>query len=299
MASAARKIGKAPGTHRPLRWLLGPLALVLSLMMLAAPAQAAPSLVGNALDFGEIEVGAFSDSQAMTLTNSGTQTLWIEEIDLGGAASTDFEVTDSSCSGARLTYGESCVIELRAAPTELGVRRGTLIVESSSYSSPDSFSLKVVGRASGSHPGGGSSGTSGSGGGGSNNGGGTGDPSQPRRIGKPPRIHTRVGFLNLSWGGRVAVATITSPPTRARWGTCRLLGATAFLTSRTGRWRIPVRVPTRIRAGGWARVFVIVPRWQSRRLATARRFATVTVSLSAVGPDGARASAFMRRPLIP
>lgn len=270
------------------------LAVLFAGMALTASGASA-ALAGGSLDFGEVEVGRSSTPQDLTLTNTGTTTLVIEEIDLAGPDGTEFAVLHHGCSGARLGYGQSCQIQIQATPSGTGVRSGTLVVEHSDASSPDAFSLTVIGRAPGSVPNPGAPGSGDPGAGSGDPGSGAGG-SQGRRSRQAPRIHMRAGLLTMGWGGRVAVATVSCPVAAGR--SCRLVGS-AFI-SRRGRYiRVPVRAPFRIAAGSWARVFVVVPRWTARRLATSRRPATVVVHLNGSGADGARSYAFMRRLLVP
>ena len=270
---------------RRLSGLLVALATLLLTVLAQAP-PAAASLAGEGLDFGEVGVGRYSVPQDLTLTNTGTSTLVIEEIDLAGPHGTEFAVTYHGCSGARLAYGQSCQIQIQAIPSGTGVRTGTLVVEHSDSSSPDAFTLTVIGRARGSAP---AHGGSGSGPGGS-------APGSGASRSQAPRIHTRAGLLDLGWGRRVAVATASCPAAARR--SCHLAGS-AYVALRGRRSWASVRAPFRIPAGSWARVFVVVPGWTVRRLATARRLATLVVRLNGYGPDGARSHAFMRRLLIP
>jgi hypothetical protein len=296
----------ASGTKR-----LGPLAAMLAAFIalaLTGPAAAGAAVTGSALDFGEVEVGTFSESQLLTLGNDGHQSFVIQEVEIGGAQDGDFDIADTNCYGVRLYPGQSCQVELRAWPHDLGVRRGTVLVFLSGRSTPYSFALTTVGRETGgpgsdpSNPGNPSNPSSP---GSPSNPGGPSNPSKPsnptdpveaRKKGLPPRFHMRAGLLTLGRGGRVAVATVSCP--RASKGSCRLVFEQAYLTSLGPRRLLRVLAPGRLAAGSWARIFVVIPGNRRQQLAAVRGRARLSVYLSGRGRAGAFSSASLSRRVV-
>jgi hypothetical protein len=85
----------------------------------------AVSLSTNALSFGSVTVGA-SGTQSVTVTNSGNAALHLADATAGGA----FTIAASTCTGATLAPGATCVITLAFAPTTAGNAGATLSVAS-------------------------------------------------------------------------------------------------------------------------------------------------------------------------
>jgi CSLREA domain-containing protein len=69
-------------------------------------------------DFGQQLVGGTSAPQAFVVTNTGTASLTLGEVELGGEDPGEFELGPAdSCSGATLEPGEECTAEVAFAPT--------------------------------------------------------------------------------------------------------------------------------------------------------------------------------------
>jgi hypothetical protein len=81
------------------------------------------------LVFSTTYIGSQSQQQ-VTLTNTGSSTLTISQIQMVG----DYTETDNC--GSQLTAGANCVITVSFVPTTSGLRRGNLIVWDSDPSSP-------------------------------------------------------------------------------------------------------------------------------------------------------------------
>lgn len=88
--------------------------------------QAAATLSPTSLTFPSTAVGSKSASQTITLTNTGTATLDITSIALGGTDPGDF--TEKSHCGATLAVNASCAITVTFDPTKSGHRVATITV---------------------------------------------------------------------------------------------------------------------------------------------------------------------------
>ena len=93
----------------------------------------------NSLSFGNQPVGTSSQTQAATLTNSGTAALTISGI----AASSGFSETNSC--GSTVSAGSSCAINVSFAPTVSGSATGKISVTDNVTGSPQTISLTGTG----------------------------------------------------------------------------------------------------------------------------------------------------------
>jgi hypothetical protein len=90
----------------------------------------AVSLNPATIGFGNQNVGSTSAAAAVTLTNSGNQTLNVSQV----AASGDFTQTNNCTS---VSAGNTCTLQVSFAPTASGTRNGSVTVTSNSFTSPD------------------------------------------------------------------------------------------------------------------------------------------------------------------
>jgi hypothetical protein len=86
------------------------------------------------LDFGDVTVGS-SDTQTVTLTNSGTASLTISQADLTGA---DFSVSSLLVT---LTAGQTTTFDVTFAPATSGSASGSLSLISDASNSPTTLPL--------------------------------------------------------------------------------------------------------------------------------------------------------------
>ncbi|HEY6272227.1 MAG TPA: choice-of-anchor D domain-containing protein [Terriglobales bacterium] len=84
------------------------------------------SLSTTSLSFGNQPVGVASGKQPVTLTNTGTGSLGITSVAIGGANSGDFAQTNTC--GASLAAGGTCTINVTFTPAAIGARAGTLTI---------------------------------------------------------------------------------------------------------------------------------------------------------------------------
>ncbi len=82
------------------------------------------------LALGTVNVGSASPTQAVTLTNTGSGTLSLSALTLGGAHPADF-IRGGTCSiGTNLTSTQSCTVTMLFAPAVIGARSATLAIAS-------------------------------------------------------------------------------------------------------------------------------------------------------------------------
>ena len=73
-------------------------------------------------------VGGTSAPQTFVVTNSGTASMTLGELELGGEDPGEFELGVGDCSGATLEPGEECTVEVAFAPTSATGFSATLLV---------------------------------------------------------------------------------------------------------------------------------------------------------------------------
>jgi hypothetical protein len=95
------------------------------------------------LAFGTEKVGSSSAVQTVTLTNSGTATVELDSITLGGTNATSF-LALNTC-GATLTAGATCTVYAGFTPTVTGSLTASLSIVSNGSGSPQSVSLTGTG----------------------------------------------------------------------------------------------------------------------------------------------------------
>ncbi|SEF44852.1 Abnormal spindle-like microcephaly-assoc'd, ASPM-SPD-2-Hydin [Bryocella elongata] len=100
----------------------------------------------SALSFGNQPVGSTSGTQMATLSNTGTATLTISGIVVGGANASVFP--ESTTCGSSLTAGSSCTISFAFAPTATGADVATLTVtDNASSATTQMLALSGTGTA--------------------------------------------------------------------------------------------------------------------------------------------------------
>ena len=100
-----------------------------------------------ALNFGGVSVGVTSAPLTTTLTNSGTSTLTISGVTLGGTDASDFQETGNTC-GTSLAVGASCAVTLAFTPSTTGTLSATLTFTDSAQNTPQTVTLTGVGSSS-------------------------------------------------------------------------------------------------------------------------------------------------------
>jgi putative Ig domain-containing protein/ASPM-SPD-2-Hydin domain-containing protein len=105
----------------------------------------AVSLSPSTVTFGPQAVGTTSASQTVTLTNTGTASLFINGVSSGGLDQLDFNRTNDQCIGMPVAAGTSCTITIVFNPTATGTRTMTLSVIDTAASSPQVMTLTGTG----------------------------------------------------------------------------------------------------------------------------------------------------------
>jgi hypothetical protein len=109
------------------------------------PPSAAPavSLAPASLTFASRDTGTTSAPQSVTVTNTGSASLFVN-----GAAvpnTLDFTVISDGCSGLTLAVGASCSVSITFSPTLAGTRSAQLTVTDNAPNSPQSAPLTGTG----------------------------------------------------------------------------------------------------------------------------------------------------------
>jgi hypothetical protein len=98
----------------------------------------------GAIEFGNVDLGAVSVDQTVTLTNVGVDPVSGFVATLGGADAADFALAGGTCSGATIARDESCTVTVRFAPlatSVAGAKAATLSIAHSGTNSPATVSL--------------------------------------------------------------------------------------------------------------------------------------------------------------
>jgi len=113
-------------------------ATVLSILLQVVPAPAV-TLSPTSLNFGTYLVGTTSESQPVTLTNSGSATLDIANI----TASANFYQTNDC--GSSIAAGAQCTINVRFKPHTIDNLTGAITIADNASNSPQTISLSGTG----------------------------------------------------------------------------------------------------------------------------------------------------------
>jgi Ca2+-binding RTX toxin-like protein len=99
-----------------------------------------------ALAFGSAVNGTTSASQAITVTNTGTASLIVSGVTLGGTDPTQFAIASNTCTVA-VAPAATCAIGVTFTPTTAGAKSATVSIASNAAGSPASVSLAGTGIA--------------------------------------------------------------------------------------------------------------------------------------------------------
>jgi subtilase family serine protease len=115
----------------------------LSLTVNASSSGATVTLKPTSLTWGKIAVGTTAPVRAVTVKNTGTATLNITNVAIGG----DFaqKIVSASC-GSTLKVGKTCQIQVTFTPIQTGARTGTLTITDNAPDSPQSVPLSGTGK---------------------------------------------------------------------------------------------------------------------------------------------------------
>jgi FG-GAP repeat protein/centrosomal CEP192-like protein len=122
----------------------GSLAQTTTLTLTVTQAVPTAVLSPTSLNFGNQGLDTKSHPQAVTLTNSGTGTLYIYNV--GISPSTDFNISNKTC-GSSLPAGSNCQVSVDFKPKVLGPLSASLIFGDNAANSPQTVSLSGTGVA--------------------------------------------------------------------------------------------------------------------------------------------------------
>jgi hypothetical protein len=112
----------------------------------SASAQTSPSSVAfGDVAFAQQNVATRSAPQTVTLSNTGTTSLNVGSVSIGGANPGDFAVSSDGCSGQKLAPGSSCTVQVTFDPSSTGDRSASLTFADTATSSPQIVALSGVG----------------------------------------------------------------------------------------------------------------------------------------------------------
>jgi len=113
---------------------------------IAAPAQAAAAVTftPTSLTFASQATGTTSAAQTVTATNTGTVSLFFNNVNTSGD-SLDFTIGTDDCIGTTLPAGASCTISVTFSPTTTGTRTANVLYTDNAPNSPQSVPLTGTG----------------------------------------------------------------------------------------------------------------------------------------------------------
>lgn len=96
------------------------------------------------LTFATQHTGTTSTPQTITATNSGTASLFSNNVALSGNT-LDFTIVDDECIGMTIAPGASCAISVTFSPTTTGTRAASVVYTDNAPNSPQSAALTGTG----------------------------------------------------------------------------------------------------------------------------------------------------------
>src|SRR5262249_19514167 len=99
----------------------------------------------TSLDFGNQQVGTKSAPQTITLTNKGTTSLTLTNINITGTNASDFNRTTTCSLSTPLAAGASCTITVSFKPSATGSRSAAINVFDNGGGSPQVVPLSGTG----------------------------------------------------------------------------------------------------------------------------------------------------------
>ncbi|MEA2372519.1 MAG: hypothetical protein QOH12_2913 [Solirubrobacteraceae bacterium] len=103
------------------------------------------SLTPSAITYGPQDVGTTSGAQTVTLTNTGTASLFISRMAQGGIDPLDFAETNDLCIGSSVAPGASCTLTVVFTPTATGTRTATISVVDNAANTPQVITFTGTG----------------------------------------------------------------------------------------------------------------------------------------------------------
>jgi len=104
----------------------------------------------TSLTFAAQPIGTTSAPQSITVSNTGTGSLFINSAATRGANPLDFTQVSDGCSGLTLAAGTSCTVSITFSPTASGARSATFILTDNAPASPQT--VPISGTGTGTNP---------------------------------------------------------------------------------------------------------------------------------------------------
>ena len=108
----------------------------------AAPAV---SLTPTSLTFAAQAIGTSSAPQSITVTNTGSASLFINSAATRGLNALDFTQVSDGCSGLTLAPGAGCIVSITFSPTASGTRSATFTLTDNAANSPQTVPITGTG----------------------------------------------------------------------------------------------------------------------------------------------------------
>src|ERR1041384_5078362 len=99
----------------------------------------------TSLTFAAQPIGTTSAPQSITVSNTGTGSLFINSAATRGANPLDFTQMSDGCSGLTLAAGTSCTVSITFSPTASGARSATFILTDNAPASPQTVPIRGTG----------------------------------------------------------------------------------------------------------------------------------------------------------
>jgi Abnormal spindle-like microcephaly-assoc'd, ASPM-SPD-2-Hydin/Putative Ig domain len=103
----------------------------------------AVALAPGSLSFGSQDTGTRSAAQSVTVTNTGSGSLFINSAAVPNTL--DFTVVGDGCSGMTLAVGASCSVSIVFSPSQAGALSASFVVTDNAPNSPQSIPLTGTG----------------------------------------------------------------------------------------------------------------------------------------------------------
>jgi streptogramin lyase len=115
----------------------------------------APSLTPPSFTFPDEAIGGVSRGAVFSLTNVSGSGIVINagSVSLSGSNPSDFRILSDGCSGTTVANGSSCAVNVAFAPTTLGTRTATLVVNAPGGAQSATLSGRGIPAIAGSNPG--------------------------------------------------------------------------------------------------------------------------------------------------
>jgi hypothetical protein len=104
----------------------------------------------TSLTFAAQDIGTTSAPQSITVTNSGSGSLFINSAATRGANPLDFTQVSDGCSGLTLAAGSSCTVAVTFSPTATGTRSAAFTLTDNAANSPQT--VPITGTGTGTNP---------------------------------------------------------------------------------------------------------------------------------------------------